>query len=85
MSAAYTHAEGGRTSPEIRLAGQIERFGVLAVMGRTILFAREYYAIRAAEVIVSAYRSRAKSDNWAAWANEHPELSQILFDAQQEK
>lgn len=81
-SAAWRHAAGGATSPEIRLSRAIERFGVVAVMGRPVLWAREANAIKTAEAIVNAYHARERSDNWAAWANQHPEMQALLVEAQ---
>lgn len=82
MTAAYQYADGGHVSPEINLAHQVDRLGVMAVFGRPVLYASEYYAMKAAEMIVAAYRSRARADNVAAWHNEHPELAQMLFEAE---
>ena len=65
---------------EIRLARYIDRFGAQAVMGRT-LSANEVKRIMAAEEVITAYQSRAKSENWAAWAGEHPHYAELLSKA----
>lgn len=83
MAAAYGFADGSQSSPEIRLANAIDRFGVRAVMGRDVLYAREYYAIRVAEDIVDGYKSREQTDNIAAWQSENQRLGNLLFEAQQ--
>lgn len=81
-SAAWLHAAGGGNSPEIRLSRAIDRYGVHAVMGRPVLWAREVNAIKMAEAIVNAYHARERSENWAAWANKHPEMQALLVEAQ---
>jgi hypothetical protein len=35
-----------------------------------------------AENIVTAYRARTKSENWAKWAGEHQVLAEILGEAE---
>ena len=79
-AAAYAYADGGPISREVLLLAYIDRFGVDAVMGRQ-LGAGEMRRMTVAENIVKAYRSRAKADNWAEWANLYPDLNRILEDA----
>ena len=52
----------------------------MAVFGRTP-GAGELKSMVLAENVVSAYESRAKAENWAAWANKNPELSKLLIMA----
>jgi len=81
IAAAYEFAQSGGVIPqEIRLARYIDRFGAQAVIGRT-LSANEVNRIMAAEEVMAAYQSRAKSDNWAAWAGEHPHYAELLSRA----
>jgi hypothetical protein len=49
-------------------------------MGRT-LSANEVNRIMAAEAVIAAYRNRAKAENWAAWAGEHPHDAELLSTA----
>lgn len=35
-----------------------------------------------AENIVTAYRSRAQSNNWAEWVSTHPLMAEMLADAE---
>jgi len=81
-SSAYAYAEGGALSPEIRLSEAIDRYGVMATLGRPVLYAHEYYAMRAAEAIVNGYRSRERAENWVAWQNEYPDMAKLLFEAE---
>lgn len=82
MSSAYAYAEGGSLSPEIRLAQAIDRYGIMAVLGRPVLYLHEYYAMKTAEGLVSGYLSRQRSQNWAAWQLEYPDMAKLLFDAE---
>ena len=65
---------------ELRLLSQIDRFGALAVLGRS-LGAGEINRMRQAENVVLAYQSRAQSANWATWAKDNPEMSSLLITA----
>jgi len=67
-------------SSELRLINAIDRFGVLAILGRQ-LGAGEIKRMRVAENIVAAYRSRAQSKNWATWASENKDMSHLLLTA----
>ena len=55
----------------------VEKFGLAAVLpgGLSIRQAR---AIRYAEDVVTAYRARASSDNWAEWAERNPAANRLL-------
>ena len=77
-AAAYRYADSGQYSPEMQLAGLIDRFGVAAVMGRPVLYAREIQRISIAEQVVRAYRSRQQSNDWAAWRRDNGELAKAL-------
>jgi len=66
--------------PELRLLSAIDRFGALAVLGRS-LGAGEIKRMRLAENVVAAYQSRANSTNWAVWAKENPEMNHLLLTA----
>ena len=61
----------------------IDRYGVTAIMGRPVLYAREVYAMRIAETIYRGYQQQQKTENIAAWHADNPELAQLLFEAQQ--
>lgn len=84
---AYAYAEAAADpetnllpSPpdELLLLQYIDRFGVMAVLGRPVLSAGEIRRMITAENIVSAYRDRKTSKNWGAWAQEHPGASRLL-------
>ena len=47
-------------------------------MGRPYLGAGEIRRFMTAENVVAAYRSRAKSDNWATWAKSNEQAAQLL-------
>ena len=72
-------ADGGRIelSPELYLAREINRFGVQSVMGRP-LYHEEIIKMRAAERVISAYRTKFSADNWAKWAKDNPKENQYL-------
>ena len=63
------------------LRWQIDRYGVEAVMGRAVLSAREIRDMTLVESIYSAFHSRAGSDNWAEWSNNHPDAARLLESA----
>lgn len=81
-SAAYREADGGHPSPELRLARQIEKYGVQAVLARPFLYIHEAYRMQCALNIERGYRLRARSDNWAAFHNEYPDIAELLVEAQ---
>lgn len=81
MAAAYRHAESGHYSPEIDLANRIDRYGVMATMGRPVLYAKEQRSLALAENVVRAYRERRAAASWATWAEENPGLNRLLTEA----
>ena len=68
------------TSPELVLLTNINKYGVQAVMGRT-LGHNEILCMNTAESIVGACTSRFKSTDWAQWAQDNPGQSQLLNEA----
>ena len=60
---------------------KIDRFGVMAVMGRPVLFFGELNRMIYAENVVAAYRSRPR-DNWAEWTDKNPVLARLLAEAE---
>ncbi len=80
MAAAYAYADGGHYSPELDLLSQIDRFGVQAVMGRTLGYL-EIVRLRLAESVANAYFERAKSNNWDTWARTYPDKHRLLEKA----
>lgn len=80
---AYAYAEGvGEIPRELQLLGYADRFGVEAVYGR-MPGAGELRAMVLAENVVTAYHSRQKSENWAKWAQENPDMNRLLIMAVQ--
>ena len=80
VPAAYECAEGGPLSRELSLLRYVDRFGAMAVFGRTP-GAGELKSMALAENVVNAYHDRAKAENWAGWARENPELNKLLIMA----
>lgn len=82
MAAAYNYCEGDGPKPGLlTLAEYINRFGVEAVMGRSVLSAGELKRMVVTENIVYAYRERARAENWAKWTQENPDKAQFLNEA----
>ena len=80
---AYRYAEsGGRLPYEIVQLSYIDRFGVRAVLGRDELSYGEIQRMLTSENIITFYRSRTASDNWAKWTNDNPEASELLIEAE---
>jgi hypothetical protein len=79
---AYAHASEGAYSPEIGKLRSIDRFGVEAITGRRVLYAREYRQMMYAENIVHAYQSRTRSTNWVEWATSNPHEAAMLAEAE---
>lgn len=73
----------GHYSPEIDLLRKIDRFGVMAVMGRPVLYFGEINRMSYAENTVNAYHSRAKSTNWAEWVDDNPVRAAMLAEVEQ--
>ena len=51
------------------------------MIGRKTFYVSELRRLILAENIVSAYRRREASSNWAAYALDNPEMSEILVEA----
>jgi len=82
MSSAYAFAEDGeqRIPDEIILVRSVDKYGVQAVFGRPLSF-HEIRMMSLADNVVNAHRERAKSGNWAEWAEANPNKARILADA----
>lgn len=79
---AYAYASEGGYSREIIKLQKIDRFGLEAVTGRRVFYYGEINRLIYAEHIVSAYRSRAQSNNWMEWAASNPRLATMLAEAE---
>lgn len=77
MAAAYAYADGGPISNELLMLQYSDRFGALAVIGRTA-GAGELKRMIAAENVVSAYHERARAKEWATWARDNPDKARML-------
>ena len=77
MTAAKRYAEGGGRSTEINLLNAIERFGVEAVMGRPVLYAKEIRRMVLAERVVRVIQTAAHAEDWAKWTREHPDDAEL--------
>lgn len=82
-TAALLYARDGQYSPEIDTLQKIDRFGIEAITGRKQFYFGELRRMIHAENIVTSYRSRAQSKNWAAWVRDNPVMSDILVDAEE--
>lgn len=87
MAATWNYCEGGSRKPnELTLLDFIGRYGVQAVVGRT-LGAGELRKMTIAENIRMAYQSRANyrdkdgAENWTEWARLYPDASALLNEA----
>lgn len=85
MVAALGYLEGdGQKPSELRLLDYIDRFGVVAVMGRPTLGAGEMTRMVMADNVRNAYLSRSAyrdgngQVNWSEWTQMHPQLAKIL-------
>ena len=67
-------------SPELKLLANMNKYGVRAVMGRT-LGHHEILCMNTAEAIVSAYNEKESSKDWVAWAQNNPYESRLLNEA----
>jgi hypothetical protein len=65
----------------LRLARNVNIYGIEAVFGRTILHEYEMDAMRMSLYIRQAYRARSSTDDWAKWAKANPEAAQLLDNA----
>ena len=81
MGRAYAYAEGDAPMPgEIELGQAVNRYGGMAVYGRTI-GAGEMKAIELAESVVNAYKIRESEipdGNLAEWSAENKGLADLL-------
>lgn len=81
MASAYRYADGGGLAPlssELLILRRIERYGVMAVMGRPVLGANEMRRLELAENVLRAYQSREASTDWAAWARDNEGAATLL-------
>ena len=79
--AAYAYADGGGPIPdELVLAWSIDRYGVEAIFGRPLSF-QEVRTMTLADNVYSAFKERARSENWAEWAGKFPDKARLLADA----
>ena len=70
-------------SHEINRLRLIDRFGIEAITGRRQFYAGELRRMVIAENIQTAYQSRARAKNWAAWVKDNPALADLLDEARQ--
>ena len=68
------------TSPELVLLSNINKYGVEAVMGRT-LGHNEILCMNTAEAIINAYNAKFSSKDWAKWAQDNPGSSALLNES----
>ena len=81
MTSAYAYAEdGGQIPDELVLVRSVEKYGAQAVYGRPLSF-HEIRMMTLADNVVDAYRERARSDNWAKWAQANPGKARLLSEA----
>jgi hypothetical protein len=76
------YASEGHYSQEIDTLSKIDRFGIEAITGRRQFYFGELRKMIYAENLVTAYRSRAQSKNWAEWVNSNPVMADMLADAE---
>ena len=90
MAATLAFMEDSRHNPKpdaLKMLDAIDRFGVQAVTGSPTLGAGEMqsmiYAdnVRRAWLSRNAYRDSEGNANWAQWAENYPELSEVLVYA----
>jgi hypothetical protein len=83
MAVAYAYAESnGQTEKpfELTLLENIDRFGVMAIMARPVMYVGEVYRMRAAENTITFYRSMIRSNNWAEWTSNNPFWAKLFFE-----
>jgi hypothetical protein len=80
---AYAYADGDSPTPprEIIMLGYIDRFGAPAVLGRDYIGYGEMQRMLYAENLIKAYHSRARSENWEAWARDNRQAQSELIEA----
>lgn len=64
------------------MLAKIDRFGLEAITGRRQFYYGELRRLILAENIVTAYQTRKRSENWAAWAENNPVMAKILAEAE---
>ncbi|KKM05247.1 hypothetical protein LCGC14_1756010 [marine sediment metagenome] len=84
MGRAYAYANGDAPMPaEIELGNAVNRYGGMAVYGRTI-GALEMRSIAIAEKVVNAFHARqgntalGDQSNWATWSETNQGLADLL-------
>jgi len=81
MVASYAYAEeGGQMPDELILARTVDRYGAQAVFGRILSF-HEIRMMTLADNVVTAYKERARSENWKEWTENNPGKAHILNTA----
>lgn len=88
MGATYLYAEDSAQWPQpeqLNLLWMIDRFGVMAVLGRPTLSAREIRDMLTAENVFDAYRemkaAEKKEGGWTDWAKANPQKDRCLKQA----
>ena len=78
MAASYAYAEeGGQMPDELILARTVDKYGAQAVFGRILSF-HEIRMMTLSDNVVTAYTERARSENWAQWAEANPGRARLL-------
>ena len=81
MAASYAYAEeGGQMPDELILARTVDKYGAQAVFGRILSF-HEIRMMTLSDNVVTAYMERARSENWAQWAEANPGRARLLNTA----
>jgi len=81
MAASYAYAEeGGQMPDELILARTVDKYGAQAVFGRILSF-HEIQMMTLSDNVVTAYMERARSENWAQWAEANPGRARLLNTA----
>ena len=62
----------------LRLARNVEIYGVRAVFGRDVLHEYEMDAMRIMHYIVDTYHVRSRSSDWAKWNKDNPSDAKAL-------
>ena len=79
MAAAYVYAKDGGAMPrELYILNCIDRFGVMATLGRPVLGIKEMRCMGIAENVTTWYSDRQKAASWTIWATENPDKSTAL-------
>ena len=71
-------------SKELDTLAKIDRFGIMAILGRPTFYFGELRRLILAENILYAYRDRRKSENWAEWTESNPIMAKVLFEIEKE-